>query len=373
MPDASPPKWHLAHTTWFFATFVLEDGFPDDSWRFLFNSYYEGAGPRWPRAHRGALSRPTVAEVKAWRRQVDELVLDRLPHLDPTLLELGLQHEQQHQELLVSDVKHGLLQHPFPVAITKMPAAPADAPAPGFEPIPGGLVEIGHAGPGFSFDNEGPIARVHLEDFALGRSLVTNAQFLEFVEDGGYRRPDLWLSDGWDAVCHHRWESPLYWERRDGAYLERTLGGDRPLALHAPVTHVSFFEAEAFARWAGCRLPTEAEWERAARRADPRPDGTFLDDGALHPEGRPAPAHGGLTHLLGEVWEHTSSPYRPYPGFQPAVGTVGEYNGKFMNGQYILRGGSCVTPRDHIRISYRNFFGPDKRWIFAGLRLGRDR
>lgn len=383
MPDASPPKWHLAHTTWFFETFVLaervpEHQSPDPAFAYLFNSYYETVGPQFTRSRRGTLSRPTVSEVQDWRRRVDEAVLRSLAtdRLDPRarwLLELGLHHEEQHQELLVVDVKHGLLQHPMDIALTPPPGAPAEAPPGGWVDVEGGLVETGAAtDSGFFYDNEGPRHRSWLEPFQLGADLVTQAEWLEFVQDEGYRRPDLWLSDGWATLEAEGWQAPLYWEARDGVWFERTLGGRRELAHHAPVTHVSFFEADAFARWKGVRLPTEAEWEHAVKLARPEPDGTMLDDRTLHPEGRAVATHGGFRHLLGEVWEHTASPYRPYPGFVPPSGAVGEYNGKFMNGQYVLRGGSAGTPRAHIRPTYRNFFGPDKRWNFSGLRLARD-
>ena len=382
MPDASPPKWHLAHTTWFFETFVLEGRVPehhspDPAYAYLFNSYYEGVGPQFPRAERGSLSRPTVAEVRDWRRRVDDAVLgaltaDRLDARGRWLLELGLHHEEQHQELLVVDLKSALLKNPLDTPIVDLPSAPEYPPPGGFVALDGGVVEIGHAGDGFAYDNEGPRHRVLLEPFALGADLVTNRDFLAFIGDGGYRRPGLWLSDAWLTVQAEGWRHPLYWEPGDGVWWERTLGGRRILPPDAPVTHVSFFEADAFARWAGARLPTEAEWEHATQRAAPAADGTLLDDGALHPEGRAVPTHGGFRHLLGEVWEHTQSPYRPYPGFVPPSGAVGEYNGKFMNGQYVLRGGSAATPRDHLRPTYRNFFGPDKRWNFSGIRLAKD-
>ncbi|MEL6184165.1 MAG: ergothioneine biosynthesis protein EgtB [Myxococcota bacterium] len=376
MPDASPPKWHLAHTTWFFDTFILDGATaPDPAYAYLFNSYYQGVGPQFPRAHRGTLSRPTVAEVRAWRERVDAEILERMASgrfeaRGLELIELGLHHEQQHQELLVVDLKSALLLNPMDTPIVACPAAPDASPPEGFVDVQGGLVEVGHGGSGFAFDNEGPRHRTFLEDYRLARSLVTNREYVAFVEDGGYRRPELWLSDGWYEVQAQGWEAPLYWERQDGGgWIERTLGGRRALPLHAPVTHVSTFEADAFARWRGARLPTEFEWEHAAARAQPARDGTFLEDGALHPEGRATGAHGEFNHLLGEVWEHTASAYRPYPGFVAPEGAVGEYNGKFMNAQYVLRGGSAATPRDHVRLTYRNFFYPDKRWVFTGIRL----
>lgn len=382
MPDASPPKWHLAHTSWFFETFLLSDqpGYvpAPAEYAYLFNSYYEGVGPQFPRARRGTLSRPTVEEVMAYRQRVDAGMHELLT-ADPSpraleLTELGMQHEAQHQELLVVDIKHGLLQNPLDTPITALPSAPEQAPSRGMSSFPGGLVELGHRGDGFSFDNEHPRHRHFLEPFLLCESLVTNEEFLAFIDDDGYRRPELWLSDGWHIVQSEGWRAPLYWEHRDGGWTERTLGGRRPLALHAPACHLSFFEAEAFARWRGMRLPTEAEWEHAAEILDARPsgpcaEGTFLEDGALHPEGRGA---SDFQNLLGEVWEHTSSAYRPYPGFVAPPGAVGEYNGKFMNGQYVLRGGSAATARDTARTTYRNFFAPDKRWVFTGLRLAAD-
>lgn len=381
MPDASPPKWHLAHTTWFFETFVLaghapSHRSPDPAYGYLFNSYYQGVGPQFPRSRRGVLSRPTVEQVMSWRRSVDETMLEaleteRLPERQLWLVELGLHHEEQHQELLVVDLKHALLQNPINTPIVGLPKAPLSAPPSGFVEFDGGLVELGYSGAGFAYDNEGPRHRSFLEPFGLARSLVTVGEYLEFVRDGGYQRPDLWLSDAWLLLQEEGWVAPLYWEKADGGYMERTLGGRRPLQPHAPLTHISFFEADAFARWRGLRLPSEAEWEHAASRSNPCSDGTMLDDGALHPEGREPQTDAPLRHLLGECWEHTSSPYRPYPGFIPPTGAVGEYNGKFMNGQYVLRGGSAATPRAHIRLTYRNFFCPDKRWNFTGIRLAQ--
>lgn len=403
MPDASPPKWHLAHTNWFFETFVLIPHLPSyqqahPAYSYLFNSYYEGAGPQFPRPKRGTLSRPTVQEVLAWRHTVDDAMMGALTshRFDEhilALIELGLHHEEQHQELLIVDLKHGLLQNPIEVPIAPMPRAPEDAPDPGWVNINGGLVEIGHSGEGFAFDNELPRHRTFLEDFRLAKSLITNGEYLKFIMDGGYQRPELWLSDAWHLLQKEQWYAPLYWNPLTDAlplagsipprisptsssdtahhnFCERTLGGSRPLAPHAPVTHVSFYEADAYARWRGLRLPTEAEWEHAASTTPNLTTGTVLEDGVFHPEGRKTTGENNeLSHLLGEVWEHTASPYRPYPGFAPHPGVVGEYNGKFMNGQYVLKGGSAATPRDHIRVSYRNFFAADKRWIFTGIRL----
>jgi len=377
MPDASPLRWHLAHVTWFFETFLLtpfaENYEPrEPAYRMLFNSYYNGVGEQWPRHRRHVLSRPTVAEIVDWRHQIDEQVLALLG--DPTeemlrILEIGLNHEQQHQELMVTDFKHGLLQNPLdPAYSTDLPRGGATASHGEFTAFEGGVVEIGHRGDGFHWDNEGPSHRQFLESYELASDLVTNAHFAQFIADGGYDNPDLWLSDGWALLTSEGWRAPLYW-RGDGTVA--TLGGRRELDPHAPVTHVSFYEAEAFARWAGARLPTEFEWEHAATLAAPAADGTFVDDGAYHPIGRAAKSHGGLRHLLGEVWEWTVSAYTPYPGYRPPDGAIGEYNGKFMNDQRVLRGGSCATSRDHIRITYRNFFPADKRWQFTGIRLAK--
>ncbi len=386
MADASPTRWHRAHTTWFFETFVLEPhlkGYesPHPLYRELFNSYYNGVGAQWPRHRRGVLSRPTVAEVGAWRQRVDRAMVELLAGADDALrqivdplIEVGLNHEQQHQELIVTDIKHGLLQNPLdPIYDPKAAAPVAHASKAGWVELAGGLVEVGYTGDGFHFDNERPVHRVHTAPFALAGDLVTCGEFGEFIEAGGYTTPHLWLSDGWATVQAEGWRAPLYWVSDGGRWRQRTLGGRRDLDDGAPVTHVSFFEADAYARWRGKRLPTEFEWEHAARSVKPAADGTFADDGALHPVGRAAPTHGGLRHLLGEVWEWTQSAYLAYPRYRAPADALGEYNGKFMNGQRVLRGGSCATPRDHIRVSYRNFFQPDKRWQFSGIRLADDR
>lgn len=377
MPDASPGKWHLAHTTWFFEQFLLGR---DPAWRprhpqwhYLFNSYYQTVGPMHARPRRGLLSRPSLQEVLDYRRHIEDAVMERLEAgLDPAgaaIVELGLQHEQQHQELLLTDIQHALWCHPLHPAYDET-LAPADArtPATSMGYIDGreGIVEIGHDGVGFCFDNEGPRHRALLQAHALANRPVTNEEFRLFVQDGGYREPSLWLADGWATVQAEAWQHPLYWrDDLDSAY---SLAGIRALDPAAPVTQLSYFEADAFARWAGARLPTEAEWESAA--ADQPVRGNLLDERAQLPR---AASGEGLLQMYGDVWEWTSSPYISYPGFQPLPGALGEYNGKFMNAQWVLRGGSCATPREHIRATYRNFFPAHARWQFAGLRLARDR
>jgi ergothioneine biosynthesis protein EgtB len=375
MPDASPAKWHLAHTTWFFETFVLQPHVPgyrvfDAAYGYLFNSYYNAIGKRHPRPERGMLSRPSLDEVLAYRRHVDESV-PAAKALPAGLLELGLHHEQQHQELILTDLKHLLSRNPLKPAYQKTwPLTPVRARARSWLPIAGGLHEIGHEGAGFAFDNETPRHRVWLEDFEMASHPVTHGDFLDFIEDGGYRRPELWLSAGWDVVQARGWQAPEYWTQREGAWHTFTLHGEVPVDRNTPICHVSFFEAEAFARWAGARLPTEAEWEVAARGASLA--GNFLESGALHPLAlREEPAPQTLAQAFGDVWEWTRSDYAPYPGYRPAAGAVGEYNGKFMCGQYVLRGGSCATPANHIRSTYRNFFPPEARWQFSGLRLAK--
>ena len=385
MPDASPVKWHLAHTTWFFETFVLAPHRPgyqafDAAYGYLFNSYYNAIGARHPRPERGMLSRPGLEEILAYRRHVDEAMLamlellaaDRAPLETGALIELGLQHEQQHQELILTDVKHLLSRNPLKPAYQKQwPLTPVQARERRWIACAAGLRDIGHAGAGFFFDNETPRHRVWLDAFQIASHPVTHGDFIAFIDDGGYRRPELWLAAGWDAVTARGWQAPQYWEQRDGRWHVFTLHGEVPVDAHTPVCHVSFYEAEAFARWANARLPTEAEWEVAAR--DAAREGNFLESGALHPLAlREAPADGTLAQAFGDVWEWTRSDYGPYPGFRPAAGAVGEYNGKFMCGQYVLRGGSCATPASHIRASYRNFFPPDARWQFSGLRLAHD-
>jgi ergothioneine biosynthesis protein EgtB len=380
MPDASPAKWHLGHVTWFFEAFVLaraERSFRPyhPKYGYVFNSYYEAAGPRQPRPSRGLLSRPPLEEVLRYRAAVDARVAAAVEAgLAPELLdviELGIAHEEQHQELLLTDVKHAFASSPLRPAYGPTPAPPAGpAPPLAFVPREGGAVEIGAAPGGFAFDNERPRHRVLLEPHALASRPATCGEWLAFIADGGYRRPELWLSDGWDAVRQQGWEAPLYWERDGAGWATFTLGGMRPVAEGEPVQHVSLYEADAFARWAGARLPTEEEWEAAAAEAPPAAAGAFADSGRLHPD--VAPARPGLSQLRGEVWEWTRSAYAPYPGFRPLGGALGEYNGKFMVRQLVLRGGSCLTPAGHVRATYRNFFHPDARWQASGVRLARD-
>ncbi len=380
MPDASPVKWHLAHTTWFFETFVLAPrGVPacDPAFGYLFNSYYNAVGDRHPRPERGLLSRPSLDEIRAYRARVDEAIARLLQgSADDAalrLVELGLQHEQQHQELILTDAKHLFSRNPLRPAYRKAwPLTSVRGARRSWIAIAGGVRAIGHDASGFAFDNEGPRHRVVLEDFEIASHPVTHGDFLAFIEDGGYRRPELWLSAGWDAVRANGWQAPGYWEcRGDGQWQTFTLHGMAPIEANTPVCHVSFYEAEAFARWAGARLPTEAEWEVAASSAPV--EGNFLESGALHPLAcrKPSPA-GALVQAFGDVWEWTRSDYAPYPGYRPDEGAVGEYNGKFMANQYVLRGGSCATPAAHMRATYRNFFPPQARWQFSGLRLARD-
>ncbi len=377
MPDASPAKWHLAHTTWFFEAFILERQVPGyqafhADFGFLFNSYYFTMGQMHARPRRGLLTRPSLQEVIAYRAHVDAamevLIADRAGEKElEFLVTLGLNHEQQHQELLLTDVKHLLAQNPLAPAYADIPP-PADVDPPSLRWIdrPGGIAEIGHDGDSFAFDNETPRHPVLLTEHQLASRPVTNAEFLEFVNDGGYTDSALWLSDGWSTVVSEGWSRPLYWD--EDLAREFTLGGLRPLEPGAPVTHLSYYEADAFARWAGARLPTEGEWEAAAR--DVAVQGRFADAGFLHP--RTAEDHEGLCQLYGDTWEWTASPYSPYPGFRPLGGSLGEYNGKFMCSQMVLRGGSCATPAGHVRPTYRNFFYPQQRWQFSGLRLARD-
>jgi ergothioneine biosynthesis protein EgtB len=381
MPDASPAKWHLAHTTWFFETMVLAEHDPlyqafDARYAFLFNSYYETIGARHARPKRGLLTRPSLDDIERYRAHVD-VAIDRLLASAPdprvlVLVELGCHHEQQHQELLLTDILHLFAENPLRPAYAPVPRGPraiAVAAALTFSRYDGGVVNIGHDGPGFAFDSEGPRHPEIRPAFRLANRCVTNREWLEFMADDGYRSALLWLSDGWTEVQRQNWTMPLYWWEESGAYFSMTLHGAQPLELDAPVSHVSYFEADAFASWAGKRLPTEIEWESVAQTLTAT--GNFADSGLL----RPVPATGGglgPQQLFGDVWEWTRSAFSPYPGFRASADAVGEYNGKFMSGQYVLRGGSCVTPAQHIRASYRNFFRPDVRWQFAGVRLAED-
>jgi ergothioneine biosynthesis protein EgtB len=380
MPDVSPTKWHLAHVSWFFDTFLLAPTLPGytplhPAYRVLFNSYYNGVGPQFSRPDRGNLSRPSLSEVQAYRAWVDDGIAallertaeERLAALAP-LLELGLNHEQQHQELILTDIKYNLGVNPLrPAYHAVTPPRGTAPPRLGWRGRPGGLQTIGHDGVGFAFDNEGPRHTVYLQPFRIADRLVTNGEYLEFMHAGGYRTAPLWLSEGWRTVQERGWQAPLYWERHDDAWWTQTLSGLLPLDLHAPVAHVSYFEADAYARWHDARLPTEHEWEHAATNEPVR--GNLQETGVFHPVPLQA-ADGG--QVFGDVWEWTQSAYAPYPGYRTAPGAVGEYNGKFMVNQMVLRGGSCVTPRSHIRASYRNFFPPDARWQFSGIRLADD-
>ncbi len=377
MPDVSPTKWHRAHTTWFFEEFILAatpgyDRF-DARYAYLFNSYYEAVGERYPRARRGHVSRPGIAEIAVYREAVDDamvtLLADEQPPAVDGLVTLGLHHEQQHQELLLMDIKHVLSASPLRPSYDELALPPpGSAPPHAWHPHPGGLVEIGASGDAFSFDNEAPRHLEHLGPFEIGTRAITNGEWRSFMDDGGYCRPELWLSDGWAAAQALGWDAPLYWLDEGDGWSQFTLGGSRPVHDAEPVCHVSYYEADAFARWAGARLPTEAEWEAVAGGVAAGDDRT-LDLAVLHPR----PAHQrNLGQLFGDVWEWTSSAYSPYPGFRTAPGAVGEYNGKFMVNQQVLRGGCCVTPPGHIRLSYRNFFPPGARWAFSGVRIARD-
>ncbi|HUJ99535.1 MAG TPA: ergothioneine biosynthesis protein EgtB [Stellaceae bacterium] len=380
MPDVSPTKWHRAHTTWFFETFLLSPHLPGyqpfhPAYGYLFNSYYEAVGPRHPRPERGLLSRPGIAEIAGYRAHVDAamgelLAADGSGDRVAALVELGLHHEQQHQELLLMDIKHVLSLNPLqPAYHAAATPAPSDAPPLSWCEVAGGLRQIGHGGAGFAFDNETPRHKVWLEPFRLASRLVTCGEYAEFIAAGGYRRPEFWLSDGWAAVQQQGWTAPLYWQPEQDGWTVFTLAGRRVVRPSEPVVHVSFYEADAFARWAGKRLPTEAEWEVAAVEAGIALDGNLCRPGApLHPE----PAAGALAQMVGDVWEWTASPYTAYPGFRPVAGAVGEYNGKFMSNQMVLRGGAAVTPAGHVRLTYRNFFPPASRWAFGGIRLAED-
>ncbi|HEX3146925.1 MAG TPA: ergothioneine biosynthesis protein EgtB [Gemmataceae bacterium] len=389
MPDASPAKWHLAHTSWFYETFVLNDPalanykpfHPD--FNYLFNSYYDAVGDRHPRAKRGLLTRPSAEDIDHYRAHVDTAMAEQLlkirdadfARLKP-IVELGINHEQQHLELLFTDIKHAFSQNPIrPIyregrrgwSSTDDKSADRDATPLDWNAFDPNVYRIGNAGDRFAFDNEGPQHRVFLEPFAIASRLVTCDQYLAFMAEGGYERPELWLSDGWAAKRHYNWQAPLYWEKHIGGWHVFTLDGMRPLEIREPVCHVSYYEADAYARWAGERLPTEAEWEVAC--GDRPVAGNLLERDLLHPA--PGASADGLDQMFGDVWEWTQSPYVPYAGYRPLAGAIGEYNGKFMCNQMVLRGGSCVTPTSHIRSTYRNFFPPEARWQFTGLRLAR--
>lgn len=385
MPDASPTKWHLAHTTWFFETFILKVWMQRyraevPQYAYLFNSYYNAAGDMHRRDLRGLISRPTVQETYRYRSSVDDCVIKLIEGADEALLDelepvmvLGLNHEQQHQELLVTDIKHVFAQNPlYPVFEPNASASASTAVTPQhFVEFGETMAVVGHDGAEFAYDNEGPRHRAFVPAFSLSNRPVTNGEYLAFMEAGGYTRPEFWLSLGWTAVNEQRWEAPLYWAKRDGQWWNFTLSGFRPVNESEPVTHVSYFEADAYANWDGARLPTEFEWERAA--ADLTIDGNFVDALQFHPA--PAASRGGepeLQQMFGDVWEWTRSAYLPYPGYRAVPGALGEYNGKFMCNQMVLRGGSCATSRNHMRATYRNFFPPDKRWQFSGIRLARD-
>ncbi len=376
MPDASPTRWHLAHVSWFFEHFILANHLPayqayNDKFSYLFNSYYYTVGEMHLRPQRGLLSRPTVAEVMDYRTYIDEhmhtLLAGEVSDEVGFIVRLGLNHEQQHQELILTDIKHVFSHNPLYPSLRPLPQPPERrVAAMTFIEGPEGVVDIGAYGDGFVFDNETPRHRTYLQAHALGSRLVTNDEYRAFIQDDGYRRSELWLSDGWATVNKEGWSRPLYWaEDLEHQY---TLGGKRPVDLQAPVCHVSFYEADAYARWAGARLPTEAEWETTA--SNESPVGNFVESGFLQPvAGHPGP---GMQQLYGDVWEWTMSPYLPYPGFRPLAGSLGEYNGKFMCNQMVLRGGSCATPGSHMRATYRNFFYPQSRWQFSGIRLAKD-
>ena len=392
MPDVSPTKWHLAHTSWFFETFLLHSlvphyTSPHPQYAYLFNSYYNSLGERHCRPKRGLISRPTVKETYTYRAYVDTYILNLLETCDEgqlaritPILTLGLHHEQQHQELMLTDIKHVLSYNPLHPAYRPVRAeqaqgiAPTEIPPIAWSTFPEQMAWIGHEGTSFCYDNEEPRHREFVHAFQLGSRLTTNGEYAQFIEAGGYSDPLLWLSSGWYTVQQEGWEAPLYWEKQDGRWFFMTLSGFREVDMAEPVCHVSYYEADAYARWAGARLPTEAEWEIAAK--DVPTEGNFVERGFYHP----APlsveaghiATQGLTQMYGDVWEWTQSPYSPYPGYKPAPGAIGEYNGKFMCNQFVLRGGSCATSQTHIRATYRNFFPPDARWQFMGIRLARE-
>ena len=385
MPEVSPTKWHLAHTTWFFETFILKKwvtGYRDavPEYAYLFNSYYNAAGAMHRRDLRGLISRPTVEEAKKYRESINTDIDDLVSNADEKLfreiepmLILGIHHEQQHQELLVTDIKHVFAQNPlYPVFRPRPPSLNSGAASKiDFVEFDEATIEVGHKGNDFCYDNELPRHRALVLPFALANRLVTNREYLEFVADNGYSRAEFWLSLGWQTVNEQNWRAPLYWVERDGEWWNFTLSGLRKVDPEEPVAHLSYFEADAYANWAGARLPTEFEWERAAETIEI--DGNFVETERFHPAPlSELPRHGQLAQMYGDVWEWTRSSYSPYPGYRAEPGALGEYNGKFMCNQYVLRGGSCATSRTHIRKTYRNFFQPDKRWQFMGIRLARD-
>jgi ergothioneine biosynthesis protein EgtB len=382
MPDCSPAKWHLAHTSWFFETFILEPTLAgyrvfNPAFRVLFNSYYQTVGEQYSRPRRSLLTRPSLEEVLRYRSHVNEAMAQLFARGAPcaalaAAIELGLNHEQQHQELLLTDIKHLFSFNPLqPVYQARSVESQRPALALDWLAYSGGVVSIGHDANGFAFDNEGPAHKHYLAPYQLASRTVTNAEYLAFVEAGGYDRPELWLSDGWNKVRGEAWRHPLYWEQRGGDWHCHTLNGFLPLNLNEPVCHVSQYEADAYARFADARLPTEMEWEHAAVGADS--NGNFVNSGRVHPAPAvPNQVSGSPLQMFGDTWEWTASAYLPYPGFKTSAGALGEYNGKFMSNQMVLRGGSCVTPQSHIRATYRNFFPPDARWQFNGIRLARD-
>jgi ergothioneine biosynthesis protein EgtB len=394
MPDVSPTKWHLAHTSWFFETFILAKSIrnyksPNPQYAYLFNSYYIQAGERHYRPKRGLISRPTVEETYNYRNHVDEGMIGLMESADKKLwsnlspvIEIGIHHEQQHQELILSDIKHVLSENPLrPAYIAQMGSKsknggkaskpPKNKTISAWVEFDGGVHSIGHGGEGFGYDNEYPLHKVYLEPFSLKTSLVTNGEYMEFMGGGGYKTPELWLSEGWTTVEENGWEAPYYWEKTGGNWQEFSLSGMKEINPSEPVSHLSYFEADAFARWSGARLPTEAEWEVAA--SDLPIEGNFAEDRKFHPKPLSGDSGGkALKQMYGDVWEWTSSPYVSYPGFKTLPGALGEYNGKFMCNQMVLRGGSCATSKSHIRKTYRNFFPPEARWQFMGLRLAKD-
>lgn len=383
MPDVSPTKWHLGHVTWFFETFILKESKKDykefhPMYNFIFNSYYVQVGPRHTRAHRGHLTRPTVKDIYNFREYVDGDVIDFIINCGEeiflntaTIIAIGLNHEQQHQELLLTDIKHVFSVNPLhPVYSEKEFPVVEKIPPMKWVEVAGGLYEIGHDGKSFNYDNETPVHKEYLESFEIGSRLITNGEYLEFIEDGGYKKTPLWLSDGWATVENEHWTAPLYWEKKDGEWWNFKLTGYKKLNLNEPVCHVSFYEADAYARWAGHRLPTEAEWEIAASKITT--GGNFVEEGNFHPVALNDKPGTELKQMYGDVWEWTGSPYSPYPGYKPLPGALGEYNGKFMSNQMVLRGGSCATSLTHIRKTYRNFFPPNARWQFMGIRLAKN-